>query len=240
MTITLPQRAADLKARLMRVSDLSSKIQEASDLESLRQDLARRVGKLDPQIGKNSVLRVNGIVLTRPASVQRSAKRASGLLEKFQAEPTVATLKKGQTWRNLLEEVDTAASDLGQALQTAWRGARKSFFAGATPTALEGQLARTAENNAALAKYRALHLALDAVFQAVPSDQASVDEVKRLADELARVTFNFDVPEAVKTFLAEVQSVGGAPLALLTDEVIDWLKKNHSYDAYRIGAKGRA
>jgi hypothetical protein len=240
MTNTLPKRAADLKARLMRVADLSSEIQKAYDLESLRQDLARRVDKLDPQIGKDAVLRVNGIALTRPASVQRSAKRASGLLEKFRAEPTVVTLKKGQVWRSLLEEVDTAASDLGQALQTAWRGARKSIFAGATPTALEGQLARTAENDAALAKYRALHLDLDAVFQTVPSDQATIDEAKRLAGELARVTFNFDVPEAVKIFLAAVQSVGGAPLALLTDEVIGWLKENHSYDAYRISAKARA
>jgi hypothetical protein len=240
MTIAFPQRAADLKTRLTRLADLSSKVQEASDLESLRQDLARRVDKLDPQIGKHAVLQRNGVALMPPAAVKRSARRASGLLEKFRAEPTVATLKKGQVWRSLLEDVDVAASDLGEALQTAWRGARKSFFAGATPTALEGQLARTAENDAALAKYRALHQALDAAFQAVPGDQATVEGVKRLADALARVAFNFDVPEAVKTFLAAVQSVGGAPLALLTDEVIDWLKKNHSYDAYRISAKARA
>ena len=35
------------------------------------------------------------------------------------------------------------------------------------------------------------------------------------------------------------ESIGGAPLALLTCEVVDWLKKNDSYDAYRVSAKAR-
>jgi hypothetical protein len=241
MTAALPQRAADLKIRLSRLADLSSKVQEASDLEGLRQDLARRVEKLDPQIAKQTVLNANGVALNQPVSVQRSARRAAGLLEKFQAAPTVSTLKKGQVWRTLLEDVDAAAGDLNQGVHTAWREARKSFFAGDNPQTLHGRLAHTSENDAALSRYRVLHQALDQAFTTAPVDQAAVDEVRRLAGELELVAkgFNFDVPDAVKAFLEAVQSVGGASLALLTEDVVDWLKKNQIYDAYRISAKAR-
>lgn len=241
MSPSLPRRAADLKARLSRLQDLSSKVEEASNLERLRQDLNRRVEKLEPQMQKQALLQAHDIAVSLPAGVVKAARRAGGLLDKFKAEPTAATLKKGQTWRMLLEELDGAAGELSQAVLAAWRRSREGFFAGDTPATLRGRLARTAENDRALEQYRTLHQALDAAFTAAPADPTTVDQVKRLAKQLesAAQAFNFDVPEAVKAFLEAVQSVAGAPLDLLTPEVVDWLKTNHSFDAYRISAKGR-
>lgn len=241
MSQSLPRRAADLKARLSRLQDLSSKVEETSNLERLRQDLNRRVEKLDPQSQKAALLQAHEIVVAFPAGVAKTARRADGLLEKFKADPTAATLKKGQTWRVLLEELDGAAGDLSHAVRGAWQQSRKGFFAGDRPATLRGRLARTAENDRALERYSTLHQALDVAFHAAPDDPATIDEVKRLAKQLeeAARAFNFDVPEAVKAFLEAVQSVGGAPLELLTSEVTDWLKKNRSFDAYRISARGR-
>ena len=240
MTASLPQRAAELKGRLSRLHDLSAKVQEASDLERLRQDLTRRVEKFQPHMQKQVLLQANAVAAASPATVVRMARRAAGLLEKFQAEPTAATLKKGKIWQTLLDELDEAGSELSENVLTAWRRARRDYFAGDTPATLRGRLARTAENVRALDQYRVLHQALDTAFLAAPADQATIDQVKRLAKQLEAQTFNFDVPEAVKKFLEAVQSVAGAPLDLLTPEVIDWLKANQSFGAYHIIASSRA
>ena len=241
MSQSLPRRAADLKARLSRLQDLSSKVEEASNLERLRQDLNRRVEKLEPQLHKQALLQAHDIAVSLPPGAVKAARRADGLLERFKSEPTAATLKKGQTWQRLLDELDGATSDFSQAVFAAWRRSREGFFAGDTPARLRGRLARTAENDRALEQYRTLHQALDAAFTDAPTDSTTIDQVKRLAKQLeaAAHAFNFDVPDAVKAFLEAVQSVAGAPLDLLTPEVVDWLKTNHSLDAYRISAKGR-
>jgi hypothetical protein len=242
MTASLPPRAANLKGRLSRLHELSAKVQEASDLERLRQDLSRRVEKFEPQMQKQALLEANAVAVASPVMVVKMARRAASVLEKFQMGPTAATLKRGKTWQTLLDELDAAGSELGGAVLTAWRQARRNFFAGDTPATLRGRLARTAENDRALDQYRALHQALDTAFSAAPADQTAIDQVKRLAKQLETTSqaFNFDVPEAVKKFLEAVQSIGGAPLDLLTPEVIDWLKTNRSSDAYRIIARGRA
>jgi hypothetical protein len=241
MSPSLPQRAAELKVRLSRLHELSSKVEEASNLERLRQDLNKHVERLEPPLEKQALLRTEDIGVPIPVGLVKAARRASGLLEKFKAEPTAATLKKGQTWRVLLDELDSAASDLSQAVLGTWRRSRDAFFAGDTPSILRGRLARTAENDQALERYRTLYQALDAAFAAAPTNRAAIEEVKRLAQQLERAAqgFNFDVPEAVKAFLEAVQSVTGAPLDLLTPDVVDWLKDNNSFDAYRISAKGR-
>jgi hypothetical protein len=142
----------------------------------------------------------------------------------------------------LLDELDGAATNLSKAVLADWRRSREAFFAGDTPTTLRGRLARTAENDRALEQYQILHQDLEAAFKAAPADPTAINDVKRLAQRLEETarSFNFDVPEAVKVFLEAVQSVAGAPLDLLTPEVVDWLKQNHSYDAYRISAKGPA
>ena len=241
MTPSLPQRAAALKTRLSRLHQLSSKVEEASNLERLRQDLNKRVEKLEPQLEKQALLQAENIAVPLPAGLVKAARRAGGLLEKFEAEPTAANLKKGQTWRVLLVELDGAVGDLSQAVLGAWRRSHEAFFAGDAPATLRGRLARTGENDQALERYRTLHQALDAAFMAAPADQAAIEQVKRLAKQLEVVSqaFNFDVPEPVKAFLEAVQSVAGAPLDLLTPEVVRWLKANNSFDAYRISAKGR-
>jgi hypothetical protein len=43
----------------------------------------------------------------------------------------------------------------------------------------------------------------------------------------------------VKQFLEAVLSVAGAPLALLTPEVRQWLEANGSFESYRIKSIGR-
>ncbi|OSI72300.1 hypothetical protein BSZ21_07410 [Bradyrhizobium canariense] len=156
-------------------------------------------------------------------------------------QPKAATLKRVQAWRSMLDEIDTASRDLASAVIAAWRTYRQHVFAGDAPAVIRSRLARTKANDAAFSEYQRLFDRLKAAFETLPSDRAAIDRVKQLAADLEAVAQNFDfaVPAEVKQFLEAVLSVSGAPLALLTPEVVKWLKENDSFDNYRVSATGR-
>lgn len=241
MTILTAQLAA-LRERLARIDQMSVKVTEAGALEDLRSELSRRTDKLGPALATQALLAKADIPAPSPPSIVNLRTRAADLLRKFRAEPTSATLKRGQAWQNLLKQADTAGGDFAVSILESWRTYRGRVFAGEAPATIRNRLARTQANEDAFERYRGLHQRLQAAFQQLPQDAASIEQVKQLAKQLeaAAQGFDFDVPEAVKAFLEAVQSVAGAPLDLLTSEVVDWLRANNSFDAYRISAKGRA
>ena len=241
MTTTLPARATALRERLARLDKLGSNVAEASDLEGLRGDLAGRTERLDIHL-KNQALLVDAVIpVPPPASLLAARKRAVGILEKFRTQTKAATLKRGQAWRSLLDEIDTGSRDLASAVLAAWRAYRQQAFAGDTPAVIRSRLARTKANDATFNEYQKLFDRLKAAFETLPSDRAAIDRVKQLAVELeaAAQGFDFAVPAEVKAFLEAVLSVSGAPLALLTPAVLKWLKENDSFESYRISSTGR-
>ncbi|MET4483769.1 hypothetical protein [Bradyrhizobium sp. F1.13.3] len=241
MTTTLPARATALRERLVRLDRLGSSVAEASDLEGLRGDLAGRAEKLNTHVKNQAMLVDLAIAVPPPASLLAARKRAGGILERFRVQPKAATLKRVQAWRSMLDEIDTASRDLASAVIAAWRTYRQHVFAGDAPAVIRSRLARTKANDAAFSEYQRLFDRLKAAFETLPSDRAAIDRVKQLAADLEAVAQNFDfaVPAEVKQFLEAVLSVSGAPLALLTPEVVKWLKENDSFDNYRVSATGR-
>lgn len=241
MTTTLPTRATALRERLARLEVMGSSVAEASDLEGLRGDLSGRAEKLAVHLKNQAMLVDAAIAVAPPASLLAARKRAGNILERFCAQPKAATLKRGQAWRSMLDEIDAASRDLASAVLAAWRAYRQQVFAGDTPAVIRSRLARTKANDAAFNEYQRLFDRLKAAFEALPSDRVVIDRVKQLAADLEAVAQNFDfaVPAGVKQFLEAVLSVSGAPLALLTPEVVKWLKENDSFDNYRVSATGR-
>jgi hypothetical protein len=241
MTTTLMVRLAALRERLARVDQMSAKVAEAGALEDLRSDLSRRSDKLAPALATQALLAKAAISVPSPPSLNVLRTRAADLLRKFRAEQTSATLKRGKTWQTMLKQIDAAAEDLDVSVRNGWRAFRSEVFAGETPAAIRDRLARTKPNEDAFETYCDLHQRLHAAFQQLPRDAAAIEQVRRLGAELqaAAAKFNFDVPQDVKVFLEAVQSVSGAPLALLTPAVEVWLKENNIFDNYRIRAASR-
>jgi len=241
MTTSLPTRAAALRERLVELHKVTSNVTEAHNLEGLRVEIAARAGKLGAQLNKQALLADADVAIPPPASLIAVRKRAAGLLEKFKADTKAATLKRGQGWTALLGEIDGACRDLAAAVQSAWRAHRAAVFAGDTPAALRGKLARTKANDEAFRTYEALYTRLKAAFDDLPGDKRDLDNVAALAVQLEQVAqaFDFDVPAEVKQFLEAVLSVSGAPLTLLTLEVRQWLEANGSLESYTIRSTGR-
>lgn len=241
MTATLPARARALRERLARLDKLSSNVDEASALEGLRGDLAGRTAKLDAQLKNQALLVDAAIAVPPPAILLAARKRAAAILEKFCVQPKASTLKRGQAWRSLLDEIDAGSRDLASAVKESWYNYRQQVFAGDTPAVIRPRLARTRANDAAFVEYLGLFNRLKAAFDILPSDRAAIENVKQISAELEITAqgFDFAVPAEVKEFLEAVLSVNGAPLELLTPAVVKWLKENDSFNSYRISSTGR-
>jgi hypothetical protein len=241
MTTALATRVSDLRSRLEALDRAASNVAEVSALEGLRAGLSAPAERLGSELAKQHLLTAANVVVATPASLTTARKRAGGLLEKFQAEPKSAILKRGQSWNALLSEVDNAGRDLASALMAAWKGHRQTVFAGETPAQVRGKLARTPTNDQAFAKYDGLYSRLKAAFDVLPPDTASIAVTRTIAEDLEKVAkgFDFDVPADVKQFLEAVLSINGARLSLLTPSVLEWLTKNGGLDGYAVRSTGR-
>lgn len=241
MTASLPARAAALRKQLVELNEMSSSVTEAGNLEGLRLEISTRAQRLGAQLDKQALLADAKIAVPSPTSVIAVRKRASELLEKFVADTKAATLKKRKGWTTLLGDIDTAGRELESAISSTWRAHRQAVFAGDTPTAIRGRLARTKENDEAFKTYQALYTRFKAAFDEVPADKYEVDQVRSLAGQLeqAAQAFDFDVPAEVKEFLEAVLSVNGAPISLLTPTVRQWLEANGALESYTIRSTGR-
>jgi hypothetical protein len=241
MTASLHERTSALRTKLTQLDGMASNVSETTSLEGLRTQLARPAGQLQAQLEMRTLLASAGIEAASPASLTSAQKKAQAMLTRFQAETKAAVLKKGQAWQALLDDMSSAAKDLGGALQSAWKGYRQTAFAGEPPTSIRAKLARTPANDAAFKRYEALFAKLKEAFDAMPADQQAIARVSEVARQLAAAAqdFDFDVPAEVKRFLEGVLSVGGAPLSLLTPSVAEWLRANGTFDQYSIRSAGR-
>jgi hypothetical protein len=240
MKEALPLRVSALRDKLTRLQGLTENAKEASDLAVLQQELTVPAKTLADLVGQHRMLSEKGVTIKVPTSLGQVRKRASALREKFRAERRSTTLKKGTGWTSLISEGDTAIKDVEGALLAGWKNFRTMIYSGDAPSVIEKRIARTPQNLQALNEYQKAYSDFAAQFQSLPPNATTVEMVKRLAVDLASISakFDFAVGDDVKRFLAAVQS-GGAPLVLLTDEVLKWLADNKAADGYLIHASGR-
>lgn len=241
MKDALPLRVIALREKLTRLQGLTANAKEASDLANLRRELATSAERLATLIKQQAMLASAGVSTQSPPSLAMVRKRAATVGEKFRADRKSATLKKGTGWTSLLSDSETAIRDVEGALLVGWRDFRAAVYSGDTPSVIDKRIARTPQNVQALDEYQQVHTQFAAIFLTVAASPATVQTAKKLASDLAKVSekFDFAVGEEVKRFLAAVQS-GGAPLTLLTDEVLKWLADNKATAGYLIRASGRS
>ncbi|MER8895961.1 hypothetical protein [Mesorhizobium sp. M0676] len=237
MKDALPLRVSALRQKLTRLQGLTANAKEASDLAVLRKELATSAQAVANLVRQQTMLSGLGVKIQPPASLSNVRKRATTVREKFRTEKKSATLKKGTGWTSLLSDGDTAISDIERALLDGWRDFRIAVYSGDTPSVIDKRIARTPQNVQALNEYEQVYSQFSALFQTVPTSAATVETSKKLASDLVRISekFDFAVGTEVKRFLAAVQS-GGAPLALLTAEVLKWLADNKATEGYLIRA----
>lgn len=235
MTNSLAARAKALREKLVILDELGANVEEASRLEGLRSDLATAAARLIEARGRYRLLAKSGIETAEPSSLGAVRKRGAMLLEKFTAETTAATLTRGKSWADLIKDLEKASDELGSGVLASWKGYRQSVFTGEAPSVLKSRIAMTPENDAVFKIYEKLHQIFRGEFDKLPADALAIDRVKDLAARLNETvkTFDFAVPADVKSFFEATQT-GGAKLELLTDAVLEWLRKKKEVENYCI------
>lgn len=239
MNVSLSARTKALRARLVTLDQMGANVAEAGLLEDLRSDLAAPAAELSRALDQRILLVASGIKAEAPESLDAARKRAAVLLEKFAAEKTAATLKKGVGWTNLVRDIKAASNELGAMVIKSWKAYRQELFTGETPAIVKGRIAFTPANDATFKRYEQLHASFRLEFEKLPVDQTAINRARALAKELNETAndLDYDVPAEVKLFLEAVQS-GGATLNLLTDTVKTWLEANDAFASYRILPRG--
>lgn len=239
MTSSLPMRAAELRRRLADLQQTDSMREEASSLATLCTELARPAMTYQGIRERMDLLSEAGIKVARPASQASVQKQAAAMLERFRAISKSATLKEEQNWPDLLKALEIATPDVRRSVLQAWKAYKAALFKGKTPDMIEMNFARTKENEQVLQVYKKLYAQFNTIFETLPNDHTIIDQARDLASQLDAEASNIktDFSEDMKAFLLAVKSPQGAPISLLTENVLTWLRRKDNADSYRIKAQ---
>ena len=236
MAMTLRERTRDISERCTRLQDLNSRVDETRRLDSLLSELHSHANALSQAAALASRMRSSGISCGLSIEALASPLRRIGRLgARFKDKPQAASLTQGRDWPQMLDELKQAESDFSSAAKTTWKNHVNALYSGESTDAIRGHVPRTDENIAALREHGQACAELLKIASRVPENADDIAAANTLAERLSQITFNYEVPPAVKLFL-DALSRGGASLDLLNDEVRGWLAKNNLSNRYQIVA----
>jgi hypothetical protein len=229
MTLSLADKALDLKARLLALQDWSRHKSDAQALAHRRSEWNEHRAMLKRI---SDQLEWIGLRHAALAESQAQVKIARTLI--IQAQQTLenggvnAELTQEDRWAKTLNATEKTVSLLGDFMKIGWKKHIDDLGNFPTPATIGATLPLSRPGNrAALDAYSTVFSQYQRL--ARQDGPVSRDDLATLQHLTARLrelgsSFNFaEVPEAVRQFFAAIASGKGAPLLLLTNEVRDWL-----------------
>jgi hypothetical protein len=217
------ERCRQLNERLDSLRRARDAAEWARPLEALRNELVPARAALVAAVGQAAFLR--GRELLRKRDLPRTATAAKSVAEVRGELSEPATLAEGKSSRGLLKNLERFTASLREKSAAAWRG----WVEVETPTAEDDRLRRldglpgqekfTRQLQESYERVGRLAEEVPATAEQFEAASAVLAEWREL---LARVPALLDQAE-VEAFLTAV-AAGGAPLILLTDAVVAWLR----------------
>lgn len=222
--------------RLTKLRTAAEGAEEAKALDSLRVDLAALASPIHALAAKAAVLRGEGVSLSEIPDLANVREHLQKSLERFKRTPRATTLRRNTVWTTLTSKLQTLTQKAQTALLDDWQQYFDShFFSGLPPPRREATLAKTPENDQALKSYREFYQSFIRYRLQQPTNAEDFSKLRLLSQQLAKIDFQEDVPEAVRMFLEASSS--GAGLHLLTPEVLTWLRDNGLMANYVVRAR---
>ena len=163
------------------------------------------------------------------ADAGEAAKRLGDLQD-------VASLATDPLWMRLLQATRKSAEFLRGATQAEWRALVESMESPIAPAALRAKVASIPANREILKRYEQVHATYERL-AAQPAPRSAGDaDALRMAEAECRVAvdgLSYDVPPAVEAFFRAVDG-RTATLAILTPDVLQWLREDGKLDQYAI------
>ncbi|GFO65885.1 hypothetical protein M1B72_02645 [Geomonas paludis] len=238
--MALLERCQVLEKKRERLVALNADSQETTALKTFSNQLSTTVDEVTKAIELRTAYLLEQISLQEvdPQVVKEVSVALGHILERFKENPTRNALVTGSDWPTLANGAKALATSLRESCRQGWRAYTEAFFA--QVEIVESKVVKTDTNIALLQEYRKLHREL----QTLKSDWESISAVRSLKSrgkrllELAKKLNEFDAPDEVKRFLDAVSTNGGAPLDLLSVEVVEWLKEQDLFSRYKIVVGG--
>lgn len=234
--MTLVERCQLLQDKRKRLASLHSKTQETTALQSHASKLKEAHTEFSRAVEARRALLAENVTLPtlEHQKVQEVAEALGRIRGRFTKDPSRQALVTGNDWPVLTDGIKGLLSYIRSSCRQGWQDYTGDFFA--KTDIVENKVAKTDTNIACLKEYNKLLGEL----KALASDLNRIESVrtfktkgKRLL-ELAQELNNFHAPNDVKKFLEAVSTNGGAPLDLLTGEVVAWLKEQKMFSKYKV------
>lgn len=222
--------------RLIQLRAATDGAEEAKALDTLRSELTQLAIPFKNLAATNSVLRAEDVSLSAIPDLTSTIESVQKSFERFKQAPKATTLRQGKVWTSLTNRLQALAPKAQTAQINDWQSYFDHYlFGGLSPAKREATLAKTPKNEKSLKLYRELYQSFIKYRLQTPTNAEDFTKLRLLSQQLTAITFQEDVPEAIRNFLDALS--GGAGLHLLTAEVLTWLRDNGLLANYVVRAR---
>jgi len=234
----------------MSLLDQCSRLQKRTDHLKGLQKSAGEVEALSKRLSESREVKtgvrevVEKINLLRSSNIEFDANAIqqidpltplNKIIGRFSEKPEASSLVKSKDWNQFIERSQQWQKELVKEAFRSWKAFIGRQTQGQSPEKLRVRLAQTESNKQALEQFSEIYRKMQLLKMEFPENSGQIEKAEALSEQLKRTSeaFDYDVHEEVKAFLAAIQQ-GGAPLELLSDQVLSWLNKNNSAHQFQI------
>lgn len=222
--------------RLQGAQSAQTNLAEAQELTRLHKSLDSKRAALHVLVARGAMLAQGGVPLSRGTGLEAMRKIVNGLRTRFSQLSTASTLTHGKHWTGLMTALDTEIATVAANQRNDWSAyVASSLFAGLPPERRKVGLVPIPENEAAFKQYTRLFEKFSRHYSTIPATAQALEEVHQLSNELAEIKFKENVPKNVEAFIDALAM--GASLALLTPEVMAYLRDHDLLNSYIVRAR---
>ncbi|MDA9613028.1 hypothetical protein N9S22_02820 [Paracoccaceae bacterium] len=224
--------------------DLSEQVQgqegnsrEYSEINAVLHDLNEKgLSKLSEHENLKKLYEQKKVAFKLPEDECKALRNfAKNLLEIFNAEPTVQSLKSGRNLQNLLQALKKFTDAYEIKLDHAFTEFVRSNYGGGGPKDLELSAGKTPNNAKILSTFRGEYEGFLNITQTRSITVEVLDQIEKSGAVLIKLydKLDFEVPSEVKKFFDAIER-GGANLNDLTNTVREYLNENNIAPEFKI------
>lgn len=156
----------------------------------------------------------------------------------------IEVLSQDDLWLRLLRTAEKANKICEGAIRTTWKALIQALGAVESSSALAARVPATPGNEKVLTTYSALYSNYATLATAdMPAGPDSAPELEACVEQLRKILSTLTpAPDSVHRFFKAIET-GGATLDLITEEVLEWLKRHDDWTRFvvktRVGAAWR-
>ncbi len=230
----MPTHFVELRTALDGLAKVERVAQQLKELEPTNSAVNPWAHELPALVAQYQLFADRKVAGLRPEPNGEKVRAAVAVArEKVAASPRALT--EGRTFTNLRSAVTKVIEAYEEVIKTAW----SDWVQQQSPRIVDAELVPFAQNPDYRVLVEQIRRQLEVLRRAERDVAESAQDFQNLESLAAKARellgkLPTDAPKEVKAFLAATNTREGAPLTLLTAEVLDWLRKNNQLDNYRI------